>query len=327
MLSAGAGTVEVAASNIAENRMLQNGNIYRFTENVEFTAAAGESALKVADGAGVTLVIPAGVTVTLRGGDASGTTGAGAGIEVPENAKLYILGEGTLNANGGNAANGGNGRNGGNPSARMPTGDEKNLWSGHGGGGGYGGGGAGAGIGGKGGAGGGGGTENYDVPGLSSHWSDSTGGGKTGTNGSKGSNGANGGTVFVAKGTMTVNATRGAAGAGGTGGAAGNSPAVAYVDRGTGYSYYVAFSGGGGGGGAGGGEACDIGGGGAGGNGGAGGGSGAIRYKLSWDTLIKVDGWGKGGKSPVAGGAGGTAARDGERTGDCRHFARVGEFG
>ena len=75
-----ADTIEIRQANIAENRTLMDGNTYRFAKDVYFKAAAGESALTVAEGATVTLEILAGAEVTFLGGDADGTTGAGAGI-------------------------------------------------------------------------------------------------------------------------------------------------------------------------------------------------------------------------------------------------------
>ena len=149
-----AGTIDVTQANFAQNRTLQNGNTYRFVEDVTFTAGSGESALKVANSATVTLEILSCATVTLKGGDAFGTIGAGAGIEVPSGSKLTIKGEGRIFATGGNAANGGNGGAGGTGVVDR----EYDIYrSGAGGNGGNGGGGAGAGIGGRGGNGGGGG--------------------------------------------------------------------------------------------------------------------------------------------------------------------------
>ena len=148
-----AGTIDVTQANFAQNRTLQNGNTYRFVEDVTFTAGSGESALKVANSATVTLEILSCATVTLKGGDAFGTIGAGAGIEVPSGSKLTIKGEGRIFATGGNAANGGNGGAGGTGVVDR----EYDIYrSGAGGNGGNGGGGAGAGIGGRGGNGGGG---------------------------------------------------------------------------------------------------------------------------------------------------------------------------
>ena len=110
------------------------------------------------------LEIPKDVTLRLWGGEADGAKGAGAGVEVAPNAKLYICGAGTLEAYGGNAAKGLAGANGQDGTRKL---------SGAGGAGGAGGGGAGAGIGGRGGDGGPGGaggagwpcTSNTEFPG------------------------------------------------------------------------------------------------------------------------------------------------------------------
>ena len=102
----------------------------------------------------VYLYVPQGVTVTCTGANASGQTGAGAGIELASGNALHLLGSGTVNATGGNAANGGNGVNGGNAECTYDV----SILGGSGGNGGNGGGGAGAGIGTRGGNGGNGGT-------------------------------------------------------------------------------------------------------------------------------------------------------------------------
>ena len=70
-------------------------------------------AIAVADGARAVINIKRGVTLTVTGADASGTTGAAPAIHVPASSTLYIVGEGTLIATGGAAANGGNSANGG----------------------------------------------------------------------------------------------------------------------------------------------------------------------------------------------------------------------
>ena len=127
-------------------RVLTSGT-YEFLGSFSITAPATESALKVAEGATVTLNIPSGVTVTLTGGDAIGTTGAGAGIEVPASSKLVITGAGTLNATGGKAANGVDGKQGTTPASYDSSSSKSTAASG----------GAGAGIGGRGGNGGTGG--------------------------------------------------------------------------------------------------------------------------------------------------------------------------
>ena len=122
---------------------------YRISQNCYFTNGQN-------DGSGVTihgtvyLYVPSGVTVTCIGANATGATGAGAGIELASGNTLYLLGGGTINAIGGNAANGGNGGNGTNAGGEW----DKSTITGTGGNGGNGGGGAGAGIGTRGGNGG-----------------------------------------------------------------------------------------------------------------------------------------------------------------------------
>ena len=89
---------------------------YRLTKSLNFTNTT-------ASGSGLTILgtvylyLPAGVNITCVGANASGATGAGAGIELAEGNTLYIIGGGngaTVTATGGNAANGGNGGNGNN---------------------------------------------------------------------------------------------------------------------------------------------------------------------------------------------------------------------
>ncbi|MBQ2188718.1 MAG: hypothetical protein II401_09230, partial [Bacteroidales bacterium] len=82
------------------------------TDNLSFTnSSVGGSGLTIRGT--VYLYVPEGKTVTCTGANASGQTGAGAGIELTAGNTLYVVGSGTLNATGGNAANGGNGANGG----------------------------------------------------------------------------------------------------------------------------------------------------------------------------------------------------------------------
>ena len=177
--------------------LLKGGTKYTVTENMTITATNGNG-LNVdptsSKGNPAILYIPEGVTLTVKGADASGITGGGAGISVPSGAELIIDGAGSLVAIGGNAANGSNGSDGlsggnvdvdlnGNINNDYGFLDETHktqkffyfgdlstsytnaygyelplLGSGAGGSGGAGGGGAGAGIGGAGGAGGSGGT-------------------------------------------------------------------------------------------------------------------------------------------------------------------------
>ena len=299
--NSGSGNFAMSAPSLPFGRTLTSGT-YEITESFAFAAPATESALKVADGATVTLNIAAGVTVALRGGDAFEVWGAGAGVEVPADATLKVTGVGKLFAFGGKGANGCNGVNGGNGSADSSTG---NFTSGAGGAGGWGGGGAGAGIGGKGASGGGGGNGGKSVTSYS--WSYTDLDGKSGDNGGAGKNGGTCGTVLV-EGMVKVFAYGGAAGdADGAGGANGSWD----YEKGPTY-YFGGFGGGGGGGGAKGGAAADIGGGGAGGYGGGGGGSGAYLSRYAWSTFSAMPGWGAGGSGAANGAAGGSSYRDDE---------------
>ena len=93
---------------------IYGGRVYTVSGDFSISADAGKSALTVEPGSGtsanlVVINVPHGRTLTLKGGDANGRTGAGAGIMLPNDMTLYITGEGTLKATGGNAADGGNG--------------------------------------------------------------------------------------------------------------------------------------------------------------------------------------------------------------------------
>ena len=68
-----------------------------------------QSAIDVSANCRAVINIKKGKTLTVTGGDASGTSPGVAAIYVPENATLYITGEGTLVATGGAAGNGSNG--------------------------------------------------------------------------------------------------------------------------------------------------------------------------------------------------------------------------
>lgn len=263
---------------------LQPGKMYIVRSSMTLEAISG-SGLNVApkgpEQQAPILYIPSGVTVTVKGANATGRSGAGAGIYVPSGAELIITGAGKLVATGGNAANGGNGENGHHGGDKALTGDlqkvNENLeHSGAGGAGGYGGGGAGAGIGGIGGQGGAGGlggaAKFFTVGGETKR--------KSGENGKDGENGSAGvamGKVYVT-GTVNVTATAGTAGtAGGAGGTQGYSAYHEYDD-----AWNVAGAGGGGaGGGAGYAAPYGIGAGGRGAGGGAGGGSGSVDWNLN----------------------------------------------
>ena len=259
----------------------------------------GKSGLTVAENSTVTIHIPEGSTLNVYGGNASGTTGAGAGIEVVSGSNLKVIGSGTLNAYGGKAANGSNGAKGDN----ADWADDGKSYIPDSGYGGAGGGGAGAGIGTKGGN---GGSNTSWRTGFLSRYQKTDNFMKinySGSNGYDGNNGASAtecGGIFVQTG-VTVNAVGGAAGtSGGAGGAAGSR------DYESDDSDIRGLAGGAGGGGGGAGKkGADIGtGGGGGGGGGAGGGIG-----YAWSCWF-VGGGGGGGGAGAVGGSGGSWSSD-----------------
>ena len=258
---------------------------YYVNKDVSYFNSSGGSGLTIAENATVYIYISEGVTLTATGGNASGKTGAGAGIELPESSTLYLMGKGKVKATGGNAGSGGDGGDGGN------AGYSYNSWTETGGGGrgGDGGGGAGAGIGTRGadgGAGGNGGSYNHYTV-WTAH---------NGTNGSDGNPGRTAaamGKLFVDKTyNLDVDANGGSQGArSGSGGNRGNCA----IDDDRSYNYSMSGGGGGGGGGFGGGAGA----GGTGGPGGGGGGGGAGGAQDWTDSeYYNVYSWGgKGGKN------------------------------
>ena len=242
---------------------------YYLKKSLNFTNSnAGGSGLKIQGT--VYLYLPAGISINCQGANASGSTGAGAGIELSSGNTLYIIGGGTgttVTATGGNAADGSNGGNG----TWAEGGSGSWTRTGAGGTGGDGGGGAGAGIGTRGGAGGSGGSG-----GASKYYDDGAQddeqNGTAGFGGTNGSNAGAMGNLYVDQTFgITVTATGGTAGlSGGSGGDRGRGYCY------DGYSYNVTVAGGGGGGGGGfGGGASDKGTGGPGGGGGGGGAGGS----------------------------------------------------
>jgi len=311
---------------------------YYVSEDLTFTnTISGDgqgSGMYVQSGRTVTLYIPAGVTLTVKGADASGTTGAGAGILLPEGSTLNIFGEGTIVATGGNAANGGNGGNGTAASFVSP-----NYYAGLGGAGGNGGGGAGAGIGTAGGNGGNGAAqlaeEDASRPKANTEEWNGELSGLIGTNGTDGATAAAVGTVNIAS-TITQTIAGGAKGVGGAAGLHGGY--ICYGDEDV-YSFSAdgdsqidlpaldtstlkaVAGGGGGGGGAGGGSAQAIGTGGAGGGGGASGACGSGRAEESWLN----DHWTYVGAGGGAGGIG-TEGNDGAKGYTCYFQGDDAEF-
>ena len=288
----------------ATDANLQNNTIYEVNESLTLPAVAGSSKFRVLGNNVVAINIKKGVTLTLKGGDATGETGAGAAISVASGATLYIMGEGTLVATGGAAGNGCGGSSGGNGWVGS---DENRGKGGTGGTGGKGGGGGAAaigGVGGDGGNGGGGGSGKEKVCSRGAFSSD----GDSGSPGSSGSNGGGMGRVVII-GNVTVKATAGAAAtADGSGGGSGSKGYYKWTNA------YVAGGGGGGGGGARGQDAqYGIGGGGAGGaGGGGGGGGGTVCNSAGGDATGWGDG-GSGGKSYTSS-SGSSGTRGGSRS-------------
>jgi len=286
-----------------ESDNLEDGTIYDVSSNLTLSASAGSSMLRVLSTNVVAINIKSGVTLTLNGGNATGTTGAGAAISVAPNATLYIVGDGTLVATGGAAANGGNGSNGGDASKEWSVYNLTYLFlNGAGGDGGSGGGGAGAGIGGGGGGGataGTGAAQSSSVR-YSEHGENFPADGEEGGAGEDGSDGDACGSVFIL-GDVTVRVNGGAAGSAGSESRTwGENEDVIATDD------WHAGGGGPGGAGGGGGAAMAIGGGGGGGGAGGGGGSGSY-VVVDDDNTYKasnIDGGhgGNGGGGSVGGG-------------------------
>lgn len=296
--------------------------VYYVMDNTTYTGSAANSGLRIASGATVYIYVAPGKTLTATGGNASGRSGAGAGIEVPSNATLVLLGEGKVVAKGGNAAKGGDGETGtaGYASAN-------NYRGGSGGAGGYGGGGAGAGIGGAGGYGGYGGSATGNGSTLSS--GDNNYDGVRGNNGGSGGNGNAGGTVYVLD-KIQLTATGGSGASGGSGKSAGSSDySNTKVD---GKQYHTAGGGGGGAGGGGGYSARDIGSGGPAGGGGGSGGRGGVDYAKdtyhnSNTNALMGSAGGTGGSGYGTGGSGSGAKDTGEYAGSWKQIGADGGSG
>ena len=241
----------------------------------------GICAIAVADGARAVINIKNGATLTVRGGNANGAKAAAPAIHVPESSTLYIVGDGTLIATGGNAANGGRGGDGSD--GEVDTDNIKGR-GGAGGNGGAGGGGGAPAIGGSGGVGGAGGAGGDCTEWRTCSVNDYAGNGNDGLHGSSGAEGGGMGKVVIL-GNVTVLATAGAeASSDGAGGSYGDSD----NDSGSGWDFdFTAGGGGGGGGGARGQNAqYGIGGGGAGGAGGGGGGSGGTFCNSQYTSYL-----------------------------------------
>ena len=259
---------------------------YYATDNLSFTnSTVGGSGLTIRGT--VYLYIPSGKTVRCTGAKANdtGITGGGAGVELAAGNTLYLLGDGRLEATGGDGESGNRGDHGEDANFEY----NKYCQPGSGGRGGDGGGGGGAGIGtrgGNGGAGGAGGSAKRDA-------NEGTNKGVAGSPGSNGDTAGSMGTLYVYQGwNLSVVAKGGGAGYYTT--AQSERGKNAAEDPGNQY----AASGGGGGGTSGNGSAgSDIGTGGGGGGGGGGGAAGNSTWRsYVYNGFYRVGaGGGKGG--------------------------------
>ena len=166
---------------------------YYATDNLSFTnSTVGGSGLTIRGT--VYLYIPSGKTVRCTGAKANdtGITGGGAGVELAAGNTLYLLGDGRLEATGGDGESGNRGDHGEDANFEY----DKYCQPGSGGRGGDGGGGGGAGIGtrgGNGGAGGAGGSAKRDA-------NEGTNKGVAGSPGSNGDTAGSMGTLYVYQG-------------------------------------------------------------------------------------------------------------------------------
>lgn len=176
---------------------LENGKMYCLAgDRVVILGNIIKSAIVVPKGVTAYIYVNPNQTLECYGGCGYYSIGGGAGIEIQEGAKLYILGGGTVRAYGGLPGMGMQGEDGEDGVFNYTTCEYR---SGAGGAGGVGGGGCGAGIGGRGGVGGAGapmtesrGWDSFKAI-KSNKWYD----GKTGANGSKGGTGYNMGQLCV----------------------------------------------------------------------------------------------------------------------------------
>lgn len=313
---------EANLNNYSVGDELSQGSYY-LSGNKTFDGSSTGNGLKIAEGATVVIYLN-GYTLTaigknaengengvnLYGGDDYGKGGY-AGILLPSTSKLIFVGEGIVNATGGNAGKGGAGGNG---SSGNITEDPDKLHTGTGGGGGQGGGGAAAGIGtngGKGGNGGNGGS-GFSIGADLDSCDKLPNGGTNGSN-SASTNGA--GELLVYgnngnSGSITMNLTGGTAP---TSKSDGGSVGTSYYDKGTDWSNsYTATAGAGGGAGGNGYAASGYGTGAVGGAGGAGGASGSsYSWSGSHDWHFRFGKGGTGGSGSMNGGNGtGTLTSD-----------------
>ena len=78
-----AGFTQSQTINTKVRRKLENGHIYNVMSDLDARGATGFSAFYMDPNSTAVLYIAAGKTLRLNGGNATGMTGAGAGIEIP----------------------------------------------------------------------------------------------------------------------------------------------------------------------------------------------------------------------------------------------------
>ena len=318
-------TINTSTLSVGAN--LVNNTIYIISEDKTITSGSGKNGLNVASNATVMIHIKEGVTLTVSGGSASGTTGGGAGIYVPKSATLIITGEGKLIANGGNAASGSSGYSGG--TGGFSKGNTDYYWAGTGGSGGAGGGGAGAGIGTNGGSGGsststtsGSVTSNSKVAPDGNARYDSRESGITGATGNAGSASSEMGKIYLL-GKITVTANGGREN---TSRASGGNAGTTKNDGSTWTNDWTMGAGGGGGAGGSGYGGANIGSGGSGAGSGGAGGTGGCYYddtKAEYNYYLNGGG-GSGGNGAVTGSNGGGSRTGASKTG---HYGGYGGSG
>ena len=88
--AAQAGLSHAGTINKSGRKHLQNDYVYTVANDVTIKGGSGLSAMYMDDNSTVVLYIPSNVTLTVKGGAGSGTTGGGAGISVPSSSTLVI---------------------------------------------------------------------------------------------------------------------------------------------------------------------------------------------------------------------------------------------
>lgn len=93
-----AGFTHTGTINSSGRKHLSNGYVYTVANDVTIKAGAGLSGIYLDANSTAVLYMPSGVTLKVQGGAGQGTSGAGAGIEVPSSSTLVVTGGGKLEA-------------------------------------------------------------------------------------------------------------------------------------------------------------------------------------------------------------------------------------